>query len=980
MGGVMVDIAFRILGPLEVAGVVARDLVSAIKPRQLLATLLLHPNRFVSTELITDALWEGPLPRSAAANLRTYVRALRTGLDSTGVRARIETHQAGYLIHVSPDDLDTSRAESLAAEGRHLVAGGDGRGGLALLDQACRLWRGTPLEDLPLCSAWQASLTRLEQRHAELVEELVPLHIEFGDPHQAIELARDGLRRDPYSEDLWCHVLLCLKESGQLAAARQAARECRALFADELGVDPGARLSALAATLDAEADAESTGAPPTSLGSPPPTPPAAPARHVPRQLPPDIPDFSGRERQLAELIDVVCTRLSGRPPVAVLSGPPGAGKSTLALRAAHAVRDHFPDGQLFLDLRAGSQPRDPGDALGEMLLGLGLPDTAIPAEPDRRAATLRSELAGRRVLMVLDDAASIAQVAPLAPGTGSSAMIVTSRRTLADLTGAHHVPLDLMTSREAHQLLAGIIGGDRVAADETAATQVVDMCGRLPLAIRVVAGRLAHRPDLTMRGLAGRLRRSANLLDELAGPTGGVRASADLSYRMLTAEQARGYHLLGMLGSGDCPTWVFQAFADPAAADRVIDGLVDAHLVQLAYLEGTGRGVLRIHDLLRRHAREHADTAGDTRADLRLVVQEWVARSHLAGAALPFRFFGVPLPEPAPISDPDEPINAAWFDAERAGLLPILRAAVEHGLAEEAWRLAASWSPYFDLRGDYPLWTDVHRAVLPALAGEGHELGRAVLLRDLGQVSIYRDQLGSADEQLSAALALFDKLGHVGGVGVARIGLGTLRRVQDDDTAALRNFRLALDSFVAVGDRAGEAVAGNAIASVALRRGDLDEAETWLTAAFDLAVESGDEHRQAQVRRRVAVLRQKQGRLTDARAELDAALRTFESLEDQHCASYVRAALGELCLEGDDLAGAQRLFIEALTVGRALGDITTQAQAYRWLGEVNLRAGREVAARRYLSQAVRSWQLASNAGEARNARQRLVAAGGPEVE
>lgn len=979
----MADIAFRILGPLEVAGVAARDLLSAIKPRQLLATLLLHPNRFVSTELITDALWEGVPPRSAAANLRTYVGALRDCLDKRGTRSQIETHQAGYRILVSPDDLDSSCAESLTAEGRHLVTSGDGRSGLVQLDRAYRLWRGTPLEDLPLCSAWHASLTRLEQRQAELVEEVIPLHIQFGDPRHAIELARDALRRDPYSEDLWCHVLLCLKESGHLAAARGAARECRALFADELGVEPDARLSALVASLGGGPAAGTDGAPATSHEQAPPSiPPAAPAaaRHIPRQLPPDIADFTGRERQLAELIDVVCSRLTGRPPVAVLSGPPGAGKSTLALRAAHAVREHFPDGQLFLDLRAGTQPRDPGDALGEMLLGLGLPDTAVPVEADRRAATLRSELAGRRVLMVLDDAASVAQVAPLVPGTGRSALIVTSRRSLAGLTGAHYVPLDVMTPREARQLLAGIVGGNRIAADDAAARQLVEVCGHLPLAIRVAAGRLALRPDLTMHGLAVRLQRSANVLDELAGPTGGVRASADVSYRMLNEEQARGYRLLGMLSTGDCPAWAFQAFADPLTADRMIDGLVDAHLAQMAYLEGTGRGVLRIHNLLRRHAREQADTAGDARADVRLVVQEWIARTDLASRALPFRFFGVSLPEPQTTSHPEEPISAAWFDAERNGLLPILRTAVEHGFSEDAWRLAASWSPYFNLRGHHPLWAEVHQTVLPAVAAEGHELGRAVLLRDLGQVSLYHDELGRAGEQFTASLALFEKLGHVSGIGVARTGIGTLRRVKGEDDAALAHYRAALDCFMAIDDRAREAVARNAIAFVWLRRGELDEAESWLTTAFDLAVESGDEHRQAQVRRRLAVLRQKQGRLAAAQQELDAALRIFESLQDEHCACYARAALGELCLQGSDLTGAQRLFVEALRAGKALGDITTQAQSYQWLGEVSLRAGREAAARRYFSQAVRSWQLASNPAEAETAQQRLVAVGGVEAE
>ncbi|HEX6686700.1 MAG TPA: BTAD domain-containing putative transcriptional regulator [Candidatus Limnocylindrales bacterium] len=975
----MSDVAFRILGPLEIAGVAASELISAVKPRQVLATLLLHPNRFVSTELITDALWEGRPPRSGAANLRTYIRMLRECLDHAGVRSRVDTHAAGYRLAVSPDDLDLSYSELLAAEGRHLVASGDGPGGLALLDRACRLWRGTPLEDLPLCSTWQDSLSRLEHQHATLVDEVIPLHLRYGDPQHAVDLARNALARDPYSEDLWYHVVSCLKKSGQIGAAQRAVRECHELLARDLGTEPGPRFMAMAASLADEPAEETAGSPgerqAVHIGP-------VPRPYVPRQLPPDIPDFTGRTRQLAYLTDIVCSRLDDRPPVAVISGPPGAGKSALAVRAAHAVRDHFPDGQLFLDLRGGTQPRGSAEALGEMLLGLGVPETAIPDDADRRAAALRSELASRRVLMVLDDAVSAAQVAPLLPGTGTSAMLVTTRRSLAELTGALHIELEVMETGEAHQLLAGIVGAQRATADEAAAEEILDACGRLPLAIRVAATRLVQRPDLTLRGLARRLRDSAHVLDELSGGAGGVRASAELSYRMLSVEQARGYHLLGLLGTGNSPTWIFQALADPTTADRMIDGLADAHLVQLASDPATGRAVMRIHDLLRLHARELAARFDRAHSDLRLVAREWIARTHRATDALPFRYFGVALPEAPTPSHLDDPIGAGWLAAERHGLLPTLRTAVEHGMLEDAWRLAAGWSPYLDLRGDYSLWTEALQAVLPALDGPDHPLGRAVLLRDLGQVAIYRDQLALAHERLAASLELFEGLEHRGGAGVAHIGLGTVQRVRDCDDAAMEHYLAALDAFEAVGDRAGEAVARNAIAFVWLRRGRLDEAEPWLQRAFDLAGEAGDAHRQAQVRRRFAVLRQEQGQLAAAQSELDAALQTFESLGDQHCASYARTALGELCLHQGDLARAQRLFIDALSVGRELEDITTQAQAYGRLGEVSLRAGRTVAARRYLALAVRSWQLGSNPAQARRAQQVLdrIGAGPPDTD
>ncbi|WP_211588702.1 AfsR/SARP family transcriptional regulator, partial [Allorhizocola rhizosphaerae] len=232
---------FQILGPLRINGAPVREMITQTKPRQLIATLLIHANHFVSTEVLTDALWEGRPPKSAGANLRTYMRVLRDCLETTAAPGQIVTLPGGYRMMVSPDNLDVTLAESLSAEGRHLVGSGDRAGGLAILDRACELWQGQPLEDLPICSTWRAWLNRIEQRRTELLHDVLPLHIACGSHRRAVALARDALGRDPLSEDLWCHVIEGLHAAGQPAEARRAFEECRQLLAAELGVEPGAK-------------------------------------------------------------------------------------------------------------------------------------------------------------------------------------------------------------------------------------------------------------------------------------------------------------------------------------------------------------------------------------------------------------------------------------------------------------------------------------------------------------------------------------------------------------------------------------------------------------------------------------------------------------------------------------------------------------------------------------------------------------------
>ncbi|HEY3003188.1 MAG TPA: BTAD domain-containing putative transcriptional regulator [Kribbellaceae bacterium] len=945
----------------------------ASKPRQLLATLLLHPNRFVSTELIADALWEGYPPASATANIRTYVRALRSALQLAGLTAPIDTSAAGYSIEVGVDELDASLFESLLAEGGHLRVAGDERQAMQAYSQALALWRGRPLEDLTPASAWEGSLARLEAQHRGLVDTLLELRLANSDHTGAALLLSDRLTEDPYDEALWAQLVDTLVAAGRLNEARSTYKKAVRTLAADLGVEPGPEL--------AEAGARAARPAKRRTGLPRPAVVAGgDLVRVPSQLPLDLADFSGRGAELERLRDLVCGRDPVRPPIAVISGPPGTGKSALAVKLGHMVRESFPDGQIYLDMRASSQPREPSGALHDLLRSLDVPDSAVPADPERRSAALRSELASRRVLILLDDVGSASQVLPLLPGTGESALVITSRRRLTDLAGADSVPLDVLDAADAAALLSLVAGPGRVDGDDAAVAEILEACGNLPLAIRIAASRLVQRPDLAVADLARRLRDETHRLDELSLGELAVRTSADLSYGSLGPDEARLYRVLGHIAVGDFSARALDPVFGRAGTDRGLDRLIEANLVQTSSVDSTGHPRHRLHDLIRLHAVQIGTDAERAQAieDLRLVLDAALRQCRRACAALPFEYFGVPELEPGTgdTADDDKPMTGdealTWLDAERGTFVQLVRAAANSGLHEYAWRIAAAWGLYLDMRAGFDEWDESHQVGLASARACGNRRGEAIMHRNLGQLALYRDDWEPAYEHLTAAAEIFDAIGDRLGAGVTGVGLGTWHRERGFLDVALEHCVRAMHAFVEVGDANGEAVARSASAAIHLLRDDADTASAYLAPAFRLARLLGDPHREAKVRRRIAEVREHQGRNDQAVRQLRTALAIFEGLGDDHCASYTRASLGQALLALGDQASARRMLLAALEIGHRLGDRSAEAQAAYLLGELHRQAGHVDPARRYLGRAARVWQLVANDDRAADIRRTLA--------
>ncbi|MFC4533847.1 AfsR/SARP family transcriptional regulator [Sphaerisporangium dianthi] len=953
---------FSVLGPLDVRLGGRPVTLGGTKPRMLLATLLLHANRVVGTGHLVEVLWPDRRPRSAVANLRTYVSSLRAALAEVPIAgAVIRARQSGYMIELPADGLDLLTFERLVEEGRRSGAQGRTAEAADLLCRALSLWQGAPLADLPGSPLWEGRLSPLVEARLTAAEELLGMRVSLGQYTSAISELRGLLIEHPFREGLWRQLMLALHWSGRQAEALGAYATIRDRLVEELGVEPGAELRRTHAAVlagDPCPPLEPPPGAPSAQAPVEPSPALRPGEPTLWRLPPDIPDFTGRSDDVAALASALAPeRAAGPPAITVVVGPPGVGKSALAVHCAHAVRAGYPDGQLYLDLGGtSSAPADPADLLAEALRALGVTEGALPAGVRERSALYRSLLSGRSVLLVLDDAAGAAQVRPLLPGGGCS-VLVTSRRRITELPGTLQVELDVLAPREAGELLGKIIGLERLEREREAAAAIVRSCGHLPLAVRIAGARLVARPGWPLALLERRLEDEARRLSELRAGDLAVRASVDRSYRLLPEEAARAFRTLGLLGPGSLPAWVVDAALDRHRADDVVDDLVDANLLQPVGGDPAGQLRYRLHDLIRCGAREKAYADPETPA-LGRVVGAWLAVAERATALLPTTVFGLMSPtatrwEPAESTVGQvgaDPLS--WFDTEREGLVGTVRLAADAGMADSAWGLAASLVPYFDLRGHYDAWRSTHEIALEAVRAKGDVRGEAALLRGLGQVYLYQDGYAEAAGMFHRSYGLFRRLGDGRGEAIAICGLGAVDQIRGERARALRRFRQALGMFIGMDDPAGEAYARQAIGKVCLESGDLDAAARWLDEALLLARAIGDRHREGCVFNHF-------GRLHDLAADFDRAMHfqdqaldIFESLGDCHCAAYAMQSLGNRRAVRGERVHASAQLERSRTIFQRLGDRSGEASATRMLGELHRAAGRADLARDYLHQAV----------------------------
>lgn len=559
---------FNVLGPVEVRFDGGRVQFGR-KPAQVLVLLLLHANSWVTLDALVDALWEGSAPVSADRNVKTYVWQLRHRLPAAAGGPRIESRPGGYRIVAEAAELDALAFAALAGEGRQALAGGDPGLARERFAAALRLWRGVPYAELP-CDAARIAAAGLTELRWELLQRLADTLLGLGEHAEAVTLLRPLTAEEPLREAVWTALVRALHRSGRRGEALAAYREARRLLRDELGVDPGAELR------EAHRQLLAGGDPPPSGLRP------APPRGT-NSLPRAVPDFTGRAAEQAALRSLAAGA-ARTVRVALVDGMPGAGKTALAVHVAHQLAGSYPDAQLYVDLRghsATAPPLDPAEALAGLLRTLDGPAAGLPEGLEERAARWRSALADRRVLLVLDDAASAAQVRPLLPGDGRSLVLVTSRARLAGLDGVAGVSLGMLPERDALQLLGTAVGDARVERERAAATEVVRLSAGLPAAIRIIAAWLRRRPAWSVGLLADWLAADPGRLTGLRAEDRSLAALFAGSYERLAPDARRLFRLLGLVGRRDVDAGAVAALAgiDAAGAESILEDLLDRHLL-----------------------------------------------------------------------------------------------------------------------------------------------------------------------------------------------------------------------------------------------------------------------------------------------------------------------------------------------------------------------------------------------------------------
>jgi DNA-binding SARP family transcriptional activator len=839
---------FRILGPLYADAGTGDGPAMIRQPllQSALAVLLLRANRPCPRGWLIQALWGAEPPGSPEASLRVCVSRLRrslgdcaTRLDSVGPpggRAPGHRQQRGYLMTVRPGELDLDEFNDLAAQGQAELDLGNAAGAAGSLTQALTLWADPPLPDLPDTPLIAAEIAALKAQRTAAADALVDARLAAGEHDLVLGQLRAAVLADPGRERSSAQLMRACHAIGLRKEALDVYQRARRATLEEQGIEPGPVLAVLHRQILAEELAADRSA--GRITAPSPGAAGRPAWQVP--APPA--DFTGRADEIARIADYL-TSMAGQ--VAVVTGGPGTGKTAVAAAAALALRDRFPDGQLYAELGGVAQPRDPLDILADMLLGLGVPARGIPPTGPARAARYRSLLADHRVLVVADDAAVAAQVRPLLPGPGGAALLVTSRGRLSGLAGARIVELGGLPSQDALALLSSAAGPDRTAAEPGAAAALVTASDGLPLAMRLAGAALALRPGLTVAGLARDLT-AGRAMDVLAAEDISVREAIGSSYRSVSAAARAALTLAVTSMPDEIPGWALTELADgdrKAALELAAVGLVAPARAEV------GGARFRVHPLIRAYAIEcDRDYAGPgSHERLARLRAGWIRRAAQAaatGPALPFL-----ASSPFPSSQPQGAVPASltrvdtgpgWLVSERASLLAVAAQACESGNHLAAAELAAVLLGQQCAHGSFADAIGTWRSVVAAAAEADDVEAGARASYCLAFALAESHQVGEAAQLLTANMAALERAGNQQIAAMAAGLAGRCDNAGGRHAVAMREARAAMR--LAGDGPEGQLTrsAAQAVLGLALGRiGVLSEAEDQCRQSRRAAIELG---------------------------------------------------------------------------------------------------------------------------------------------
>ena len=899
MGAKPVEV--RLLGPVELAS--AGQLVEVGPPqrRAVLAALAVNASQAVTVETLIDRVWGEQSPERVRRALHAHITRIRRLLEHGGtdgqLSAQVVRRPGGYLLDIDPDQVDVHRFRRLCHQARDLDRDRTTR--VVLLREALQLWRGEPLAGM---SGQWATRTRQgwRQQHLDAILAWADAELMVGNHAAVISPLADLAGEHPLLEPLVAALMRALYAAGRSAEALDLYTTTRGRLVDELGTEPGTELRRVHhAILRDDLDQHDQ--------PPPPATPAAAAPVVPAQLPRDVRGFTGRRDELAHL-DALLLRAGehGTPVIiSAVAGTAGVGKTALVVYWAHRVADRFPDGQLYVNLRGfdpAGQVMNPAEAVRRFLDALAVPPERIPADLDAQTALYRTQLAGRRMLIVLDNARDSVQVRPLLPGAPTCLVLVTSRNQLSGLVaadGAHPITLDLLTEGEARQLLTRRLGPDRVAAEPDAVAEIITACARLPLSLAIVAAQAATKPHLPLHALANGLRDSGDRLDTLStdDPATDVRAVFSWSYQALTPAAARLFRLLGLHPGPDISAAAAASLAACSLpeARSLLGELTRANLL-LEHLFGR----YTFHDLLCAYATDLAHTTDSDQqrhAATHRILDHYL---HTAFAAARLLY---PARDPITLTPaqsdliPEHPADHKqaldWFAAEHPVLLAAVYHAAASGFDTHTWQLAWTLDDFLDWRGHWHDWAVAEQA---AVAAAGRLADPTAQARAHRRVALAYTRMGRLDDaytQLGHTLELTADAGELVAQADIHVSLGRVWERRGRPAEALRHSQQALDLCQAAGHRRGQATALNAVGWCHAQLGDHRQAVTYCQQALTLYQELDDRHGQAATWDSLGYAHHHLGHHTEAIACYQHALDLYRDLGDRREEATTLTNLGD---------------------------------------------------------------------------------------
>ncbi|MDX3187674.1 BTAD domain-containing putative transcriptional regulator [Streptomyces sp. MN03-5084-2B] len=908
---------FGILGPLEVTREGAPVTVNGPKLRVVLAALLLRPNATVTFDRLAEHLWGDDQPPTARKSTQLYTQRLRRALGE----AVIETRPDGYLLRLAPDQLDLLRFRDLVARSRDAEPERE----RALLAEALACWGGTPLAGIPSESLQRDEAVSLSEERLRARDRYFEVSMELGHHREIVGDLSALTRENPWQEALWAWYILALHRCGRQADALETYRGVHRMFAEELGVEPGSRLRAAhRAILTAQEDR-----------------PLAEALPAVCQLPADLPSFSGRTSDLAKLDGLLGHR------TVVLTGPGGVGKTALAVHWAHRVAARFPDGRLFVDLRgyASTSPVSKTQAMTVCLRALGVAAAHVPVTLDEQVVLYRTMLAGRRVLVVLDNAVDADHVRPLLPPEPGCAALVTSRAELRGLTvinDARVLALDVLTTSDTRTLLTGLLGADLAATEPAALDQLAGLCGHLPLALRIAAANLAGGRHPSIAGYVAALR--SDPLTELAiegDPDVAVRATFQLSYQALDEPARRLFRLLGRVPGPDFDLAAATALSNaPEQARRCLDRLVAASLL-------TRRSATRFqfHDLVREYAGDRAradeEPAELAAADIRLY-------DHYLGtaSAATHRLFPLVRPLLPGTAEPagsfgDDDTAMRRLDEERPNLVAAAeRAARSPELRHYSGQLADALRGYFAGKGLAADGDAVATAAIGAARAAGDRRAEVAVL-------VLRGMMAYNRSDYDAAIAGFEEALEGGVTGTdpaaeaeACHGLGRVYSQLGKPNDAMRHHERALAIARKTGDESVEAREINYIGVSLLSLGRVELAIGCHTKAAELSARTGNRHIRLVALNGLGLAHWTAGRMRESAECHEESIRLAGQWGMRHGFISGLVCLAETYCDLGRYGDAEKRAQQALDEGRELGERRHEAGALEILATVARRRGR----------------------------------------